>query len=117
MATKNKKKLISKQNEIIDLENIAFGDQETTRKPVLEKALGPCLLVMQISGLYGIDATKRGKFAYYLHCFYMVFITLLLLGDFVINIKRKSTCNFRTSLAIPSSLSVLKKQADNPSLA
>ena len=83
----NQKDLL-KNNGIVDFRN-TVGDLATVRKPVLEKALGPCLFIMQIAGLYGIGAGKRGKFVQYLHTFYMVFVTLLILMDFIINIRRK----------------------------
>ena len=88
---------LEKDDGIVDFRN-TVGDLET-RKPVLEKALGPCLFLMQIAGLYGIGGTKRGKFLHYLHIFYMVFVTLLILMNFGINIRRKFNVFSSTILA------------------
>ena len=68
-------------------------DEKTTeppiRRPVLKKALLPCLLMMKICGLYGINRNKRGKWAYWIHHAYMLLVNLIIISSFVFNIKCK----------------------------
>eukprot|EP00111_Clytia_hemisphaerica_P011933 TCONS_00035065-protein len=67
------------------------GDENNTetpiRRPVLKKALLPCLLMMKICGLYGINRNKRGKWAYWIHHVYMLLVNLIIISAFVFNIK------------------------------
>jgi len=75
---------IDNQDMIYDLE---IGT--TTRKPVLKRALAPCLFIMKLFGLYASCYSGRGKLFYRIRQLYMVFINLVLVADFAVNIDSK----------------------------